>query len=367
MVKHKRHTKHPAPASRLLEHGFEFGQLQRRAFASTSSFEFNNLMVAASVIGCAYGYDMTPGYPDPIANLAIIGEDAASLVAASDILKDWGCEEDGDAVLLEIVLRSNGTYLLGMGPDQRRLANRMARDQGLFDLLFIGATWIKTMDTTNPMLTEWKELFATKLMPLQISFATAGRSNGVPQMHTVRNVPGTLRLIKFETKITTEDESPNHTFIQALEKRERSSSGPLAAKAEEIAVRRQGVIDSAFPVSRERIRRHKLHEKVIKLLGIEEISVSQVTQAAINLQLSREWSGQDHYPQADDVGDAWWERVCQRVELTSFDDPFGEMEIPAIARQLELDVRAVIVRHGAVLARKFKENQRQFVRLGYGG
>ncbi|MCV9960293.1 hypothetical protein OIU34_00120 [Pararhizobium sp. BT-229] len=341
--------------------------MQRNLFASTSSIEFNNLMMAASVIGCAYGYDKTVGYPAPIANLSIIGENADRLAAASEILRDWGCDEDGDAVGLEIVLRRDGTYLLGMGPDQRRLVNRMSKDQDLFDLLFMGTTWIKKMDTTNPLLLEWKELFANKLMPVQISFATANTLHGIPQRHTLRDVPGALRFIKFETKITTEEEAPDHMFIEVVDRRKGRSTGPKDAKGSDIAVRRQRVINSAFPISRERIRRHRLYEKIVDLLGDEEISIGQVTQAAINLELSREWSGQDHYPNAEDVGDKWWERVSQRVELTSLPNAFEEMEIPAIARQLELDVEAVIRRHGATLFPKFKLNQRQFIRLGYGG
>jgi hypothetical protein len=53
--------------------------------------------------------------------------------------------------------------------------------------------------------------------------------------------------------------------------------------------------------------------------------------------------------------------------MTNLPNKLGEIELPVLARQLELDVIAVLRDHGAALATKFDVNQRQFLRLGYGG
>ncbi|MBP1881802.1 hypothetical protein [Sinorhizobium mexicanum] len=347
--------------------GFEFGHLRKSLFAHTSSIAFNQHMVDAKVFACAYGYDTAAGYPFPVPALTIVGEKADKLLAASEILKEWGCEDDGDAVDIEVVLRRDGSYLFGMQPNLRRGMYRMSKDQDLQDVIFFGATWIKKIDSTNPILLQWKDDTRSKLSPVLVSLATAQSKFGIPQIDTIKRVPGALTFVKFDLKIASEEENPNHLLLDIVDGRKPSLGKPKIAKPREIAQRRQRVIDIAFAVSRDRVRRLKLHEQLVDHLKVDDITIAQATQAAINVQLSREWCGLDHYPMEDFSAETWWDRTFFRVEMTTLPDTIGKIEIAVVTRQLELDVAAVLRGHGAEVSTKFNINQRQFVRLGYGG
>lgn len=363
--KHQRKTK--TTHSSVNARGFEFGKLRRSLFAHTSSVEFNNHMIDAKVFACAYGYDKVAGYPVPVPALTIVGEKADRLLAASEILKEWGCGDDGDAVDIEIVLRRDGSYLFGMQPNLRRGMYRMSKDQDLQDVIFFGGTWIKKIDSTNPILMEWKAATRSRISPVLISLATAQAKLGIPQIDTIKRVPGALTFVKFDLKISSEEEKPDHVLIDIVDDRKRSLGKPKVAKPREIAQRRQRVIDSAFPVSRDRVRRLNLHDRLVDHIKVDQITAAQVAQAAINVQLSREWSGLDHYPMEDFSAEAWWDRTLDRVEMTTLPNLIGEIELGVLVRQLELDVATVLRDHGAEVSPKFNVNQRQFVRLGYGG
>lgn len=367
MGKRRHQRKANTEKSSLKARGFEFGHLIKSLFAQLSSIEFNQHMVDAKVFACAYGYETVAGYPGPLPALTIVGEKADKLLAASEVLKEWGCEDDGDAVDIEIVLRRDGRYLFGMQPNLRRGMYRMSRDNDLQDVIFYGATWIKKIDSTNPILLQWKDDTRSKLSPVLISLATAQSKLGIPQIDTIKRVPGALTFVKFDLKIASEEENPNHLLLDIVDGRKPSLGKPKIAKAQEIAQRRQRVIDSAFPVSRDRVRRMKLHERLVDHLKIDDVTIAQVTQAAINVQLSREWCGLDHYPMEDFSAKAWWDRTFLRVEITTLPDTMGEIEMAVLVRQLELDVAAALRDHGAEVSPKFHINQRQFVRLGYGG
>lgn len=347
--------------------GFEFGHLRKYLFAHTSSIQFNNDMVDAKVIACAYGQDTVAGYPIPVPALTIVGQKADKLLAASEILKEWGCGDDGDAVDIEIVLRRDGSYLLGVQPNIRRGMYRMSKDQDLYDLIFYGGTWIKKIDTTNPILWHWKDAYQSRLVPVLVGLATAQSKFGIPQIDTIKLVPGAVTFVKFGLKIFCEEENPDNVLLDIVDGRKPTFGKPKTAKPQDVAQRRQRVIDTAFPVSRDRVRRLKLHEQLLQHLKVGNVSAAQVAQAAINVQLSREWSGLDHYPMEDFSTETWWDRTLQRAEMTTLPDTMGEIEIAVLARQLELDVAMVLRDHGAEVSDKFNINQRQFVRLGYGG
>ncbi|CDZ68001.1 Hypothetical protein NGAL_HAMBI2605_62840 [Neorhizobium galegae bv. orientalis] len=367
MGKHKRRDRTTTTHSSVNARGFEFGNLRRSLFAYTSSIEFNSHMIEAKVFACAYGYDKVAGYPVPVPALTIVGEKAERLLAASEILKEWGCGDDGDAVDVEIVLRRDGSYLFGMQPNLRRGMDRMSKDQDLQDVIFFGGTWIKKIDSTNPILLEWKDATRSRISPVLISLATAHAKFGIPQIDTIKRVPGTLDIVKFDLKIASEDENPDHALINIVDDRKRSQGRPKVATPREIAKRRQRVIDSAFPVSRDRVRRLNLHHRLVDHIKVDQITVAQATQAAINVQLSREWCGLDHYPIEDFSAEGWWDRTLDRVEMTTVPNLIGEIELAILARQLELDVTTVLRDHGAEVSPKFNVNQRHFVRLGYGG
>jgi hypothetical protein len=142
-------------------------------YAHESSLELNCHMIAANVVGCAYGFDHPNRYPGHIPCLTFIGEKPDELLAASRCLESWGCAVDGDCVDINIVLKTDGGYLIAVQPNWKRTINRVVKDDALVDLFASGATWIKTIDTTNPVLREWKAYLRSKVAPIEVGFATA--------------------------------------------------------------------------------------------------------------------------------------------------------------------------------------------------
>lgn len=347
--------------------GFDFGHLPRALFASTSSFDLNTHLTAARVNGCAYGYDEVEGYPTDIPCLTLVGEDEEELLKASKCLESWGCLEDGDAVDLEILLKNDGGYLLGLQPNYKKMSVRMLRDRSLVQAIFTGATWIKTLDTTNPMLLDWRDYLRSKLAPIKIMFATAKSVNRIPQMDTFQLVPEAITFVKFDVRITSQEEEPEHWFLKIVggSAQRLKGRGPVKDTPNDVAVARKRIIDTAFPVSRARIRRAGLADQVRALANNSEITASQVEQAAINLMLSREWTGADHYVGIDDLEREWRARVGKRVEVCRDPDKLAELQLTDLIAQISLDVEYALREHGATRSPKFATNQRQFVRLGY--
>ncbi len=366
----KKNSKKRKSASKILnEQGFEFGFLPQAMYADNTSIELNDHMIKAKVVGCAYGFDIQDDNSVELPCLTFIGENPSELVAASKCLELWGCKEDGDSVDINIVLKNDGGYLIGMQPNWPRTINRVLKDDALVDLVFAGATWIKTIDTANPMLREWKDYLKSKIAPIKINFATVDFANGMPKFDTIRSIPNTLSFIKFGVTIETEEEKPDHWFFDIVRKSNKKPNrqrGPNKKTPRDVSAARAKVIDSAFPISRVRIRRIRLIEKVSTLTNIT-LTQSQLEQAAINLTLSREWTGgHDHYLGIDNLQTQWWERVGHRIETAGMQDFLENVDPATVLHQIVLDVEHALRRHGAAVSAKFQTNQKLFLRLGYG-
>jgi hypothetical protein len=186
--------------------GFDFGFLPRVMHIGTSSVDLTSHMVKGRVIACAYGFQGVDGYPSPIPSLTFVGQVASEMLAASKCLEYWGCAEDGDAADINIILKNDGGYLVGIQPNYPRMMHRVFKDSALIDMMFSGGTWIKTLDSTNPILFDWKDYLKSKLAPIAIGFATANVVNGLPRVDTITALEGSLSFIKFGVTIQSEAE-----------------------------------------------------------------------------------------------------------------------------------------------------------------
>jgi hypothetical protein len=352
-------------------HGFDFGHLPRVMFASPTFMEFNQELIDSNVMGCAYGLAPVAGYPGHIPSLSLVCEKPEPMKKAFSYFENWGCKEDGDVVDITIVLKNDGGYLLGLQPNFSRLIERSTPDRELMDPLYFGLTWIKTLDTTNPTLLEWRQLFKSKFFPIEVSACTAKLVGGIPSFKTLEPLHEAGSFIKFSLTITTEDEEPDHFLLRVVQnpKGKRTSGrrqGPPPTTPKDVATCRQRVIDTAFPVTRERCRHLKLIDEVRTHAGFELASESQITQAVVNLQISDEIAdGRAHYEGISKIQDVFFEYVRSRSELAGQSQITSLASVPNILQQLELDVAHTLRRHGATLSEKHSTNQRQFARLGY--
>ena len=347
--------------------GLELGQLPRVLLVSESTIDFNRALIEANVQGFAYGFDRIAGYPAAIPCLSFIAEHEKHLRQAFEYFEEWGSQSDGDSVDLNLLLKQDGGYLLGVQPNPERLMYRLARDREMIDFIYAGALWVKQLDTTNPMLWHWKELFASRMVPVQVLAAIAPARRGGPTPDSV--TPLDVRaFVKFGIKIETEAEQPDHQFLRLTQNRLRPDKPQLEKEApEQVSRRRKRLINSVFPVSIVRMRQAGLFQATRIRLASIEVADAQIEQAIINVMLSREWSnGNDGYLGVADVHQTWWERLSNRVEVAGENDNMCFIDPDAVIAQLELDVEHTVRNHGAAVAPKFLANQRLFMRLGYG-
>lgn len=361
-----------AVATSVRSGGFELGDRSRVMYFSESDHSFNESMSAANVLGCAYGYDAIDGFPGPVPAITIICTDGEKLKAAFDCFKHWGSEADGDVVGITILLKRDGSYLLAVGPDFERFTHRMSGGSDVYEGIFAGLTWLKTMDSTNSMLLEIKGYAASKFAPIVISGATVPPNTIVPRPDMIRYIDEIDRLVKFRTQIISEAEAEveGHwvlNFVRPDQKiakgRDLTSSGP-----KQIANSRHRLISTVFPVSRERIRRNNILEKVRMRAEMVGVTDDQIFQAAINIVISFEIAGgKPHFEGIDDVKSAAWDHIQDRVERADGNDIYASTDIDLLCDQIKRDVWGTIIANGSPIENSFRKSQKLFLRLGYGG
>jgi hypothetical protein len=227
--------------------------------------------------------------------------------------------------------------------------------------------YIKTFDTTQPIVRELKKYVRSHVSPVEIVGAEVDPLNLDPRNIRLIKTP---QILKFELQIIEEGE-PGYSPLRR--EGAKTSKGALrsaerALSPEDYRTRRARSIAMAFPVSRERVRRAGLLERVRQLPGFASVTETQVVQAAINLLLSAEIvAGDRHYTKLrTDLQKTIWEHVTSRSEIADGDDSASVLDPGLIARQVELDVRHVLKQaRVSVAGRSFSSLQTLFMRQGY--
>ena len=347
--------------------GFDFGMLQRSSVANEDDFKFNQDLIESEVIGCAYGLGPVEGAQNlvPFLSLIVLNEDKVR--SAFESFRAWGCEDDGDVVSAEIVLRNDGSYRLAMGPDILRRMYKTTHYHQLLSPLFFGVTWIKTVDSTNPILREWANRSKSHFTPIRIDAVTSTGGARIPTPDAIQPISGLPQVIKFGLRVLHERDHPDHWLIRFTDGKKPKSAPPEATPIT-IALSRKKVISVAFPVSRNRILRAGLVTSVRALSGIGSATEAQIVQAAINLLLSRELcGGRLHYEGLSELDRVVWPHIVNRLERAD-----GET-LPAllpedVGNQLKLDVAKLLSARGVPTHNlKFDAQQQLFLRRGYGG
>lgn len=352
--------------------GFDLGD-QEGALV-LPDINFNQALLDANVFACAYGYDRVAGYPSHVPVLTLVGEHSKPLQRAFNDFAQWGCENDGDVVDVQLMLKNDGSYLMAISPEVERAMHRLAPHHQLLRPLVFNMFWIKPFDTTNPILPDLAHYCRSPLAPVLISAGTADFSRHPPNLDSLRVVPDLPRLMKFDLKIHHERDDPEHWILQVGRKVGKCKDGPKPggpiSNPEECIRLRRKTIDVAFPVSRERVRRARLVGAVRNLVGFEDVGADQIEQAAINLVLSAELA--DGHPHFVGLGpglrDVVWKHILTRVERADGENRIEDLEPAIVAAQVELDVTAVLARGGVPTGRaKFRTLQVLFKREGYVG
>lgn len=335
---------------------------------AVSDVEFNQALIDAGVFCCAYGHRQVKGFPAPIPSLTLVGENRAAFERAFEHFAHWGCVEDGDSVDIHMMLKLNGTYEMWIGPEIERSTYRMVPQAELYRPLMFNVSWVKSFDSTQPVVRNLKRYCESPISPVAVTAALGNpRRLNVNRIDPIDGLP---RLVKFELQIIDEGEAgadPRFHPRNEHPKPNREALGDPLSPAE-YCRRRKRTIDIAFPVSRERVRRSGLLNRVRELPTFAHVSDTQVVQAAINLMLSAELSpGDRHYSQiAKGLSKKIWDHIASRFETANGKLSPADQEPAIVARQLELDVRHVLMQHGVPTAgERFEKLQAFFRRKGY--
>jgi len=351
--------------TRPIERGFDFGD--RKHIIAVADIQFQQALIDAQIVACGYGYHQPTGFPGPIPAITLVATHEEPLKRAFEEFKRWGCEDDGDVIDMNIVLKKDGTYEMWIAPEADRTMFRLVRQADLYQPLMVHTWWIKTFDSTHPMLRELKGYTDTALHPISIWAGMPPKNHNPANIQPIEGLP---KLIKFDLQIVDEDSvtgDPKFFFRNKGRKRPRGLPSPKLTP-EDLCLGRKKILDLAFPVSRERIRRSGLVDQVRTLPMFEGVSETQVVQAVINLILSNELiRGDRHYTRAgEDLPSEIWKHVEQRLEMANGESMLPDHTHSVVSRQIELDVRYALMLHDvSTKSQTFSTLEQNFRRNGY--
>lgn len=335
---------------------------------AVTDIDFNQALMDASVFACSYGYQQVAGFPKPIPSLTLVGENRNAFESAFKHFARWGCEEDGDAIDIHMLLKHDGTYEMWIGPEVERSMYRLVPQADLHQPLMFNLSWVKLFDSTHPVVRDLKRYCESAIRPVVVTAAIGNPKN--PDINQIEPIDGLPMLVKFELRIVEEGkdaDDPRFHFRKEHRKPDRyDPRGSLSP--EEYCRHRRQTFDVAFPVSRERVRRSGLLNRVRELPGFADVSETQVVQAGINLMLSAELvPGDRHYNQiVKELPKKLWDHIYSRYETANGEIKPADQKPAIVAYQLELDVRHVLMQRGVPTAReKFAKLQALFRRKGY--
>src|SRR5260221_12399624 len=278
-----------------IEKGFDFGEQQR--VLGVGDIEFHAALHEARVFACAYGLHDVVGFPRAIPSIGLVAENRSGLERAFERFAKWGCEQDGDVVDIQLMLKRGGGYQLHVSPEMERSLIRMVPQIDLQWSAMFNVAYVKQFDTTNPFFSTLRQYLKSAIAPVVIGAAVGDPKRPDIDSLTIIEVP---QLIKFELRISQEGE-PGYSFLEPTKPKrsaKRSADGRKLLRATDYRIIRKRTLDVAFPVSRERVRRAGLLGRVRAVPDFGEVSETQVVQAAINLMLSAELvSGDRNYLQ----------------------------------------------------------------------
>lgn len=318
------------------------------------NYDFNADLTNAKINACAYG--MQP-YGEPatlVPFIALVCEQEDAMLRAFDCFMQWGCSVDGDVVRVEILIQNDGGYLVVISPDIERAMHRLVPHHRLLNMLTFSVSWVKRLDSTNEFLVSLTEYTKKVLSPVVITaYSMVGNvePKSAAEFTPIVKLP---LLVIHNLGIYREADAPEHllsigkvaTKIDNQHKRSPKKNSP-----KDINVARLMTIDNAFPVSKERVHRAGLIEKVRCIDGFETVTAPQIEQATINLVLSSELTGGQlfYLGLGEDYKKTIWEHVFGRIELTSMENEIEKMSATSVAKQVELDIKTMLINNGILL------------------
>lgn len=330
-----------------------------------ASTDFNDALRRANIVGCGYGYEYVDGMGH-IPAITLVGTDPNALEEAFKSFEHWGCLRDGDALDVQMLLRTNGSYDLWVGPEVSRSLYRTIPLSDIYETLAMSISWVKRMDSTHESVRWLKRYCEEGLRPVAITAATI--KPGSLDKDRLRPLASWKGIIKFDLKIIDEVDSPNDPRFTSRERKVPRSPRDEKLSPADVNERRTRTLDIVFPVARERVRRSGLIQEIRATSGYSTVSEVQVVQAAVNLMLSDVLvPGDKHFSKlTGDFSRTVWNAVAEYTDTADSQQKPADQLPHVVAKQIELDVRAVLNKYGKGSSVKtFQELQARFRQAGY--
>ncbi len=356
LMKRRRRTSR-GPDFKLRPRGFDYGCLPY--VAAIASVDFIGHLNAAVVDAIAYGSAWSGTLDKEVPVISLVAQRGNELVKAFEEFSAWSQMTDPDSVAMSFVFRKNGGYLLAISPEYSRLQRRCLGFDRAHRAFVLGPTWIKPIDSINPLLQAFRKYCSAPIAPFLLDGVTyvGPRSVLTPRSSPdVRPIPSLKPLQKFEVTFVDEDEAtPNSMAWLALRAESgnepESPTGPPKLEPDGIAKQRTRALAQHFPVTLERMRRESSVQRLMRGLAEYGVRPWQIEQALCNLVLSAEMGRGAHFAglSAREAENGIIQAIRTRYELADGG------ELPAYSTE---DVSTQVVADGNVLLRHLAKKRR---------
>jgi hypothetical protein len=287
--------------------GFDFG-LPPIAMAVGSN-DFVRDLSSASIIAVAYGKRWSSKLSSMIPSIALVGRNAEALGSAFDVFNNWEDLTGSDSLQLTLVLRKAGGYVICIAPEIARLERRCIGYHRNCQPLAMTATWLKSMDSTQPALHELRDYCSQLIAPMFLDGMSC-ESDQDALNGKLQSISGLRPLLKFDVAFVDEDDvAPSSMGWLALHLEDATETKPSVKQQKpspsEIELQRIRSLRTHFPVTLERMRVSQHFKTIVSELSTEGIRAWQVEQAFCNfIMTNRKQASRSRSSTArDDIAD----------------------------------------------------------------
>lgn len=161
----KKKSKKPNKSKPAVMAGFDYGCPSKIMFLTPP--DYNDNLRASEIVGCAYGTDFSDECGANIPILSLMVKNIDKIKLAFDQFRSWINATGPDALRVEILYDEAG-YCIALGPDVRHALWRTSGVGDNNDVVVMGLTYIKPIDSRHVYLENIAEYSASPVAPIYL-------------------------------------------------------------------------------------------------------------------------------------------------------------------------------------------------------
>jgi hypothetical protein len=337
---------------------------------------FNDQMRKADIIACAYGEMGVAGISRVVPCISMVARNPGSLKEAFQQFHAW-IQATGPGALKVEILYSREGYYIAFGPEYKHAMWRTVGIDQFVNPMFFGMTYIKTIDTRNPLLDALAEYSKRPFAPIMLLGAHYTGKNpqpASPNPAEIQPIDGCPDLLLYNLPVyKTKEEVPEYSGLHVMTskptkeelEKSRAEYEQRMTSPEEASLNRERGLATLMPVTLHMLRTYPPLREKLAVLEAQGVARWQIEQAIINQRL--------------------WSQVVpeRRVRLQNQNDlyrtlaSFTELDTPswdtladdqaAILGQILRDARALLKRIKASTPRDLADCQKELAAHGFLG